>query len=498
MRRVNGETLLHRRAYALLIAAGILMIALAGRLFVLQVFREKVLADRALRQRSCQIEVNLPRGRILDRYGVSLTGEFQQENVFVFPSLCDDKRASAQMLAETLNLDYEAVLSELRNRNYPFRLKAGVSRREKYALAVLPLPGILVFPETVRYGPGAIARHVIGYISRAENVGVAGIEKEFDASLRSTSEEVVTALVDGNKKLILPGGYRRQSGSRESEGRDVWLTIDAGIQSIVEAVMERRVKKGAVVVVQPATGEILALASRPNFDQSNLTDYLAATDAPLLNRAVNGYPPGSVFKFVTAAAALEEGLVRPDEIFGCRGYTLVNGRRFQCYKWEEGGHGELTFAEGFAHSCNSVFIEVGQRMAKDIIRRYAAAFGCGRTTGCGLPEENAGLVDPRPRLYPGDIANLSIGQGTLLVTPLQVARFLSAVVNDGVMLPLRLVKTATASLPTGTRIISPATAQALRDMAALATAVGTGRGAYIPELGSAGENRFGGNRPLSG
>lgn len=492
VRRIEREIALQRRTYTLLIVTGVMLAALAGRLTVVQVIQAKSLADRALRQRSYQMEMELPRGRILDRNGVSLTGEFQQESVFVFPSLCEDKRAAAQMLAEVLALDYDDVLSELSRQNYPFRLKAGVTRQEKSALLVLPLPSVLILPGTVRYGPGALARHTVGYISRADQVGVAGIEKQFDAYLSSSGATTVVALVDGNKDLIPSGGYRRQPGSAEAAGQDVQLTIDAEIQAIVEEVMDRRVAKGAVVVVRPDTGEILALASRPDFDQDDLEAYLTATEAPLLNRTVNGYPPGSVFKFVIAAGALEEGLVQPEELFHCRGYTLVNGRPIQCYKWEEGGHGELTFAEGFAYSCNSVFIEVGQRMTGDTIRRYATAFGCGQATGCGLPEEDPGLIDARPKLYPGDIANLSIGQGTLLVTPLQVARFVAAIANDGVMLPLRLVKSAgteagSVSPSAGIRIISPATAQTLQQMALLTTTAGTGRAAYIQGIGSAGK-----------
>ncbi|MGI5839036.1 MAG: peptidoglycan D,D-transpeptidase FtsI family protein [bacterium] len=486
-----GENALPRRAYILILGMGLVLGTLAGRLLMLQIIQAKSLADRALRQRSYQMEMEQPRGRILDRYGASLTGEFEHESVFAFPSLCEDKRASAQMLAEVLNLDYTAVYAELNSRNAPFRLKAGVTRQEKNTLAVLPLPGVLILPETVRYGPGALARHTVGYVSRADNIGVAGLEKEYDACLRSAGVERVMALLDGNKNLILPGGYRWQPNEREEKGKDIYLTLDAGIQSIVEAVMERRVAKGAVAVVQADTGEILALASRPNFDQNDLAAYLTAADAPLLNRVVNGYPPGSVFKYVVAAAALEEGSVHPEEKFICPGYTLVNGRRFQCHKWEEGGHGELTFAEAFAASCNSVFIEVGQRLSGDTLRRYAAIFGCGQKTGSGIGEEDPGLVDPRPILYPGDIANLSIGQGSLLVTPLQVARILAAVVNDGLMLPLRLVRRAgqltTVPAAAGTRIMSADTARTLREMSFLTTTTGTGRAAFVPELGSAGK-----------
>jgi peptidoglycan glycosyltransferase/penicillin-binding protein 2 len=180
----------------------------------------------------------------------------------------------------------------------------------------------------------------------------------------------------------------------------VVLSIDSRVQKIVENVMDQQVDKGAVVVLRPGTGEILAMASRPAFDANNLGEYLGRATAPLLNRAVAAYQPGSVFKLAVAAAALEEQVVRPEEKFYDPGYIDVNGLRFKGWDYEKGERGTLTFAEAMAYSSNPVLIQVGMRLGAAKLIDYAGRFGFGRRPGLGFDGEADGNLPAPDSVYP--------------------------------------------------------------------------------------------------
>ncbi len=467
---------------------GMMLLVLAGLLFYRQGWQGRELASRALRQRSYAYNLAPERGRILDRNGLLLTGEGQQVSAIVFPALVGDKPAAADAVARVLTMEREAVLTKLLRQKLPFRLKTGLSPRETWELTEIGLGGVLAVTEKVRYGPAALASHTLGYINSADNCGVAGIEKAYNDVLCTGGGETVTALVDANQNLIPQGGYRRQAA--EAAAGDVQLTLDRRIQAIVETVMDDQLAKGAVVVLRPGSGEILAIASRPDFAPGDVGAYLAGSEAALLNRAVQGYPPGSIFKLVIAAALLEEHLVREDEVFFCPGQIKIGSRTILCHQWEKCGHGTLTLAEAVAQSCNVALIEAGQRLSLSQINDYARRFGFGARLEFGLPEEAGGGLETRTTVYAGDIANLCIGQGALLATPVQVAQMLAVIANGGVKVPLRLVSDPAAPGPAGTgseAVLTPATAQRLQARDEFVVAGGTGRAAQVAGLTVAGK-----------
>lgn len=257
--------------------------------------------------------------------------------------------------------------------------------------------------------------------------------------------------------------------------------------------MDRCVAKGAVVVLDPLTGEILAMASRPHYSQANVGMYLGDEDAPFVNRALRPFPPGSVFKVVIAAAALEEGLA--GSIWHCDGYVEVDGLTFGCYMRNEGGHGTLDLGEALAQSCNVAFIEMASQMGPGVLLDCASRLELG-TPGLGVPGEGVSSLPPLADLGPRGLANFAIGQGSLLVTPLDMAMVMASVANDGVLIKpwlVRDVRTAEgevvsqAGAPFQKRVMSVNAARVLGKALENATAQGTGRRAFVEGYGSSGK-----------
>jgi cell division protein FtsI/penicillin-binding protein 2 len=318
----------------------------------------------------------------------------------------------------------------------------------------------------------------------------------YDEILRGSQPEYVAAMVDASQQLIPGLGYKKLHIAEGTGPSNIVLTIDTRIQKIVESIMDKNINKGAVVVMRPSTGEILAMASRPNFDANNLGDYLASDTAPFLNRALAAYQPGSVFKLVLAAAALENKIVKPQDTFFDPGYVDVNNVRIKGWDFEKGARGTISFTDAIAYSSNPVVINVGLKLGADELITYAKRLGFGHKTKLDFDGEADGNLPTAESLYPGDLANLSIGQGFLEATPLQVASLIGTIVNDGIKVGPCLVSRFTTPdgvviknypLSRGTRVLDKQTAVQLREMMTAVTRYGTGQEAYVEKSGSAGK-----------
>lgn len=481
------------------IASFLGFILIVFRLALFQLVGSPGLSLAAVAQREPGIPLERARGRIYDRNLVPLT-DFRSLSAACFPCLVLDVDGTASRLSEILGLDRYLIL-EMISRGDPVELKRGISQRE--ASLLKSINGMFVVERRERYSTASVARHVIGYTD-AEGEGLAGMEMAFDRRLRGSSPGAFCLYVDAMGKHVPGLGYRMR-GDAERDGRlDVVLTIDGRIQAATERILDSQFRwegaqapRGAAIVVLDAhSGEILAMASRPNFDQSRVSECLADERGPLLNRAVCAYPPGSVFKIVTAAAAIEEGCIGLGEAFVCHGYARVGSLRFDCASVERGGHGVITFREALAESCNSVFIEVGQRVGAERLSRYAHLFGFGRTTGAVASGESPGHLPDHRGMAAGDLANMSIGQWRLTATPLQVAQAMTAVVNGGRMLPATLVKEVADARglavevfprPRPVRVMSASTAAWLRRALLDATRIGGASAAFVEDAGSAGK-----------
>jgi len=348
---------------------------------------------------------------------------------------------------------------------------------------------VAVVPIERRYGPRSLARHVVGYVKvnaytdRADNIGETGLERRFQAELVGEVSSWVGIVATGEGSDVPGTGLR--IGADRAQPADLVTTLDAFIQRETEAVLDEfGVRRGAAVVLDVASGDVLAMASRPQFDQGHPEASMDDPDAPFVNRAVSAFPPGSVFKPVIMSFALDRGYVSKDEVFHCQGQVTVGGRTIACGNTKE-GHGEVRPKEALAYSCNSTLIQIGLRLDPVELIEYVRQCGFGVLTGIPLDEETTGTLPDPFRMYAGDLANFSIGQGYLTVTPLQVAAFYRAIATGGLYTRPRLILSEPASVPI--RIFSQDTAEFLQSALLSATREGTATLAWVPVLGSAGK-----------
>jgi len=470
------------------------------RLFYLQAIQGQQLALEGLNIRVQGLPVEVARGEILDCNRQPLTNTAQQYSLIVFPGQVEHTPMQILRKIDTIvnvpSEQFEYLAQGGHNSEYPFRLAKDIGSDAAKKINDLQIPGIVAIPEKTRYGQGMLASHILGYINSADNKGVSGIEGMYDELLRGNQPEYVAAIVDASQQIIPGLGYKRMKLTASNSENNIVLTIDKQIQQKVEKIMDRTIVKGAVVVMRPSTGEILAMASRPGFDANNLSRYLEQSSAPLLNRAISAYQPGSVFKLVVAAAALENKTVGMNDVFFDSGYIDVNNVRFQGWDYDQGPKGRLTITEAMAHSSNPVFIEVALKLGAEKLIDMAAKFGYGSRTNLGFLGESDGNLPDSSQLYPGDLANLAIGQGFCEATPVQVAQTVATIVNDGIKVDPYIVSLLTTPDGTivktfqarpGIRVISSQTAIKLRNMMMAVTQYGTGQAAYVEVFGSAGK-----------
>lgn len=469
---------------------------LISRLVYLQIIEGSRLAVEGLSGRVQEVPVEVARGAIIDRNGVLLTNTGQRFSIVIFPTQITNKEQTAKHLSAIISESENVIMKKLNQDERPFKLKTDVNLYTAQEVNSKQIPGVVAVAEKMRYGYSSLASHINGYINSADNHGVSGIEGMYDEVLRGSQPEYAAAIVDAGQKIIPGLGYKRMRLDNGSGPNNVVLTIDSRIQQAVEDVMDSHVNKGAVVVMRPSTGEILAMASRPNFDANRVEDYLLQESAPLINRAVAAYQPGSVFKLVVAAAALENEIVRPNDQFYDAGYIDVNNLRFKGWDYERGARGRLTFTEAMAYSSNPVFIEVGLKLGADKLISFAEKLGFGHHTKLNFDGEADGNLPSSENIYPGELANLAIGQGSFEATPLQIASLVSIIANDGIKVDPYIVSKFTTTegglvntyrASRGTRVLSRKTAAELREMMTAVTTFGTGQAAYVDKVGSAGK-----------
>lgn len=478
------------RLILLVVLATILSAVLTARLAWVQLASHARLAEAAVSQRAQVIPLSPTRGAVLDRTGVSLTGSRLSYTVAVYANYFPAGSRQVSMLAAALGLSPSAVEARLDGRCGPVYVARGVPPGTARRLGEIGLEGLALIADEVRYGADSVARHVVGYAGQS---GQAGLEEAWDSILAGRGPEFLALFVDGRGEAVESLGWRKLYSSAGGSPLvnlpcDIVTTLDVGVQRVVEEVMDRRVARGAIVVMDPWTGDVLAMGSRPDFDQARIDEELERTDGCLLNRALVAYPPGSAFKPVVMAAALEEGAVHRADRFACAGTVAADGREIACPAHSGRSDTEITLAEGLTVSCNTVFVRLWERLGQDALREWAARFGFGRGTFSGLPGEETGSLPPTQaeKLEP----DAAFGQGTVEVTPLQMACFFSAVANGGRSVFPRLVREVrspagtTASLAAAgpgrrERVMSEATAAQVAGALVAAVRDGTGRAAAV-------------------
>jgi penicillin-binding protein 2 len=433
-------------------------------LFNLTIFKEK--SYKVLSHKNC-IRL-LPqvgsRGRVLDRHGNTIVDNYLSYDVMIMPQEASQIDKALMRVARILDLDMQQKDLRGKFKNswsspfVPVTLAENINIRDAIALEELKfdLPGIIIQLHPQRgYPQGKLASHVLGYLGEIDRwrltkladygyktkdiVGFSGVEEKYDYYLRQ-EEGGLSVEVDYKGRFVRILGFKPPHN-----GKDIQLTLDLKIQGIVEEALGAR--RGSVIIMEPSSGEIIALASSPGFHPSAFVKKSNARilnlfnhnpDAPLVNRAISAaYPAGSVFKIVVATAAIETGKINLSTTFFCPGNIRVGRQEFSCWN----SHNQQNLLNAITHSCNVFFYRTGLLVGAQAMHDYALKFGLARPTGVDLPYEAGGFV-PDPlwrRIYKfqnwfdGDTANLAIGQGELLVTPLQMACMMAVFANKGML-----------------------------------------------------------------
>ena len=411
---------------------------------------------------------NGSRGRIIDSAGFVIAGSRLSYDLMVLPQDPSQQEKiilnAARILGKSANVLRDNFRKGYLSSSVPVVIAKNISIKEAIALDELKvdLPAIIVQPNPLRYYPyNKLASHVLGYVSEIDRwrltkledygyktrdiVGFGGVEERYDYYLRQ--EEGGTSFeVDHRGKIIRTLGFRPPLN-----GKDIQLTLNIKIQKIVEDNLAGR--KGCVIIMAPDTGEIFAMASSPGFspavfaekDNSIISGLFNSSSSPLTNRAISStYAVGSVFKPITATAALETKKINLNTSFTCQGSLLVGRREFKCWST----HGTQNLTAAIAHSCDVFFYKTGLLAGPQAIHDYALKMGLSKLTYFELPYESPGFI-PSPILrkintlkswFDGDTANLSIGQGDVLVTPLQITRMMAIFANGGYLVKPYIVK----------------------------------------------------------
>jgi len=485
-----SEAAIRRRLVVMLTAGIFVFLALIARLAWVQLWRGEELAARAEDTWRRNIPFAAKRGDILDRSGVRLAYDVSTPTVMAIPAQVEDAAGTAAALSRVLDMGEEQLLKLLTKRQLVVRLQPQgrkISPEKADEIEKLNLPGIYVAEDHKRHYPfGSLASHVLGFTG-IDSQGLAGVELKYDAKLTGISGHV-SFLADARGRRM-PGSVDRYAAPRD--GLHLMLTIDRHIQAIMEremdqAVLQYQPKHVIGIAMDPDSGEILAMAARPTFDPANYRAY----DAEIYNRNLPiwmTYEPGSTFKIITLAAALEEGKVDlHHDHFYDKGSIEVAGATLRC--WKKGGHGSQTFLQVAENSCNPGFVVLGQRLGKEKLFEYIDKFGFGRKTGIDLTGEATGILFDVEKVGPVELATTAFGQG-VSVTPIQQAAAVAAAINGGVLYRPHVAK-AWIHPETGEvveriepepvrRVISEETSRKLREALESVVANGTGRNAYI-------------------
>ncbi|HXE74115.1 MAG TPA: penicillin-binding protein [Candidatus Xenobia bacterium] len=460
--------------------------AILARLIDLQVVRHGELAQRAQRQQQRTLEVTPKRGVIYDRNRHELAVSISVDSVFAVPSEVIDPEATARRLSPVLGVDTTILEDKLRSSRSFVWLKRKLTAAEADRVRSLGLAGVYFQPEHKRFYPKReLAAHVLGFVGMDEN-GLAGVELGLDNVIRGRSRRLVIT-ADGRRRWF------DRVGDVPTEGASVILTLDENVQYIAErelaaAIAKTRAASGTIIVQEPRSGEILALANYPTFNPNNPS---AVPQENHVNRALSFvYEPGSTFKLVTIAAALEEGAADPEEVIDCQqGAIYIVGHRIRDHK----PFGLLTLRQVVYESSDVGAIKVGLRLGNDKMYQHIRRWRFGQPTGIELPAESPGLVRPPSNWSRISIGAVSMGQ-EVAITSLQLTAAVSAVANGGVWVQPHVVReiyrgNQAEPIPPKPqeRIIDSKVAEELRRMLAGVVREGTGRAAQPVGYSAAGK-----------
>ena len=441
----RSKTFNRRKIWLMFLAVFFVLMFLGGRLVYLMVFCSEYYGQKAEDLHERERDIKAARGRIIDATGKILATNKSVCTISVIHSQIDEPEKVIAALQKELGLTEEEVRKRVEKVSSIERVKTNVDKETGDRIRAYGLSGIKVDEDYKRYYPlDTMASTVLGFTG-ADNQGILGLEVKYDSYLQGTSGKILT-LTDARGSEIENAGETRLE---PVNGYDLYISMDSNIQQYCEQAAEKAyIKKQAdevsVIVMNPQNGEIMAMVNYPEFNLNEpftLIEEMGADGTEsadkkqeLLNRMWRNpcisdtYEPGSTFKIITAAAALEEGVVSLTDQFYCPGYKLVEDRRIRCAKTS--GHGAETFETGIMNSCNPVFIELGERLGVENYYKYFKQFGLTQKTGIDLPGEAATIMHKQENVGPVELATISFGQ-SFQITPIQLVTTVSSIINGG-------------------------------------------------------------------
>lgn len=486
--RVSNVTVRKRLIASLFVGIFIFLI-IDIRLGYVQLFLGEVLTDGAKELWSRDIPFEPERGQIVDRNGVPLATNVSAPTVYVVPRQVKDPAGTAEKLAATLNISKEKVYQYITKKASSVKIPEArkISHEKAKEIRALELDGIYIGEDSKRHYPfGDYLSHVLGFAG-IDNQGLMGLELYYDKELQGKKGSVkFYANAKGQRMNDMADDYQAPV-----DGNDLMLTVDSKVQTIMERELDIADAKynpdGIIsIAMNPNTGEILGMASRPNFDPANFKN----VSPEVYNRNLpiwSTYEPGSTFKIITLAAALEEGKVDlENDHFHDPGYVEVGGAKLRC--WKKGGHGSQSYLEVVQNSCNPGFVNLGERLGKEKLFKYIKDFGFGEKTGIDLQGEGTGILFNLDRVGPVEQATTAFGQG-VSVTPIQQVAAISAAINGGTLytpyIAKELVDPTSGDVvmkksPSAKRqVISKETSDEIRHALETVVAQGSGKNAFV-------------------
>ena len=466
----------------------VLLVVIIFRVFYIQVFDYNKLKEYADDLWSRELPIEASRGKILDRNGEVLADNLTTTSLILIPNQIKDKEKTTSSLADILNVSYEEMKKHVYKKTSIERVHPE-GRRLSYDIAEkisnLNIDGVYLVKEAKRYYPYEnLLSHSLGYVG-IDNQGLSGLELQYDKYLTGKSGAIKYFSDAKGNKLNKSDIY-----IEPQNGLDIQLTIDLKIQQSIERELDNIVDmfspdNALAIVMDPNTGEILGIGSRPDYDPNNYKKYTQE----VLNRNLpvfSSYEPGSTFKIITMATALEEQVISLNDNFYDAGSVKVDGSTLRC--WKAGGHGSQTFLQVLENSCNPGFVKIGQLLGKETLFSYLDKFGFGNKTGIDLSGESTGIIFPLERVGNVELATTAFGQG-VSVTPIQQVSAVSAVVNGGNLYQPFILKNIldsntntiikTNSKTLIRKVISKNTSLLMRAALESVVAKGGGKSAYI-------------------
>ena len=498
---MNGYYLHHKKKLTIYI--GILMLlgaVMAGRLCYIMVAQSVTLTKKADELHERERQVKAPRGIIYDRNGVELAGNRSVCTISVIHSQIEEEEKVIEVLTKYLDVPKERIAKLVKKRSSREKIKSNVDKALAEKIRAYQLAGVMIDEDYKRYYPFSfLASKVLGFTG-GDNQGIVGLEVQYDDVLMGKPGYILTTTDAAGHRVEHTAEQRKEA----VPGNDLITSLDYSIQMYAEQAAkkvqkEKEAKNVSVIVMNPQNGEIYACVNTPEYDLNDPFTLTTSADAVSTekkqeqlnqmwrNTIVNDtYEPGSTFKIITATAALEEGVVTPEDTFVCPGFKIVEDRKIRCHK--VGGHGTETFKQGVMNSCNPVFMTVGERVGAKNMYRYYKKLGLFEKTGIDVPGEAGSIMHKLEDVKAVELATMSFGQ-SFQITPFQLLRAVAAVVNGGTLITPHFGvavedsvsgKRTKLQFPTKKGAVSKKTSETMKELLDAVVSEGSGKNAAVP------------------